>query len=48
MPGFDTYNDLFAQLGNHRLGSGCLYINKLADVDLDVLKAIIKRSFDER
>jgi hypothetical protein len=47
MPGFDTYDDLFARLGKHRLGKGCLYINKLADVDLDVLKAIIKRNFNE-
>jgi hypothetical protein len=48
MQGFDTYKDLLSRLGRHRVGKGCLYINKLADVDLDVLRAIIKRSFEER
>jgi hypothetical protein len=48
MQGFDTYKDLLSRLGKHRVGKGCLYINKLADVDLDILRAIIKRSFEER
>ena len=48
MQGFDRYDDLLARLGKHRLGKGCLYINKLADVDLNVLKVIITRSFKER
>ncbi|MCW4041375.1 MAG: DUF1801 domain-containing protein [Candidatus Bathyarchaeota archaeon] len=47
MQGFDTYKDLLSRLGKHRVGKGCLYINKLADVDLDILRAIIKRSFEE-
>jgi hypothetical protein len=29
---------LRAQLGKHKLGASCLYINKLSDVDLAVLK----------
>ena len=29
------------RLGKHKTGGGCLYINKLDDVDLNVLKAII-------
>ena len=44
--GFDGYEDLLLKLGKHRLGVGCLYINKLADVDLDVLKEIIKKSHE--
>jgi len=36
-------SDLLQRLGKHKGGlKQCLYINKLADVDLDVLKAIIK------
>jgi hypothetical protein len=31
-------------LGKHKLGAGCLYINKLADVDKNVLETIIKSS----
>lgn len=30
------------KLGKHKLGEGCLYINKLADVDLSVLKEMIQ------
>jgi hypothetical protein len=29
------------KLGKHKTGMGCLYINKLADVDLKVLESII-------
>jgi hypothetical protein len=32
---------LRAQLGKHKTGASCLYINKLADVDLAVLKRMI-------
>ncbi len=30
------------KLGKHKVGTGCLYINKLADVDLKVLKGMIE------
>lgn len=33
---------LLKKLGKHKTGKGCLYINKLEEVDLTVLKAIIK------
>jgi hypothetical protein len=45
MPGFDDYQDLLSDLGKHKTSVGCLYINKLADVDLAVLEKLIKRSF---
>lgn len=32
------------KLGKHKTGVGCLYINKLVDVDLNVLKDIVKTS----
>ncbi|MGL5831479.1 MAG: DUF1801 domain-containing protein [Candidatus Altimarinota bacterium] len=32
------------KLGKHKTGVGCLYINKLADVDLKVLKEMIETS----
>ena len=31
-----------AKLGKHKTGVGCLYINKLEDVDLKVLKGLIE------
>ena len=32
------------KLGKHKTGLGCLYINKVADIDLKVLKAMIVAS----
>lgn len=36
--------DLLSKLGKHKLGKGCLYINRLRDVDEDVLKKLIETS----
>lgn len=46
MDGFDEYDKLLAKLGKHKLGKSCLYINKLEDVDRDVLKQLIKKSVE--
>lgn len=46
MPGFSNYSTLLAKLGKHKLGKSCLYINKLADVDMDVLQTLIQASWD--
>ncbi|KOH43143.1 hypothetical protein NC99_40320 [Sunxiuqinia dokdonensis] len=36
--------EYFKKLGKHKTGKSCLYINKLADVRLDVLEQIIGKS----
>jgi hypothetical protein len=41
LPGYDDIADDLAQLGKHKIGKSCLYINKLADVDLAVLERIV-------
>ena len=33
--------DALTKLGKHKIGGGCLYINKLADVDIKVLEEMI-------
>lgn len=33
---------LLAQLGKHKTGVGCVYVNKLADVDAEVLRRLIE------
>jgi hypothetical protein len=38
-------DDLFARLGKHKTGKSCLYINKLADVDLAVLERLVAISW---
>ncbi len=45
MPGFAAYADLLGKLGKHKTGASCLYINKLDDVDLDVLETLLARSY---
>ena len=37
---------LFARLGKHKTGKSCLYINKLADVDMDALEGLVRLSWD--
>lgn len=44
MAGFDQYDGLLARLGKHKTGKACLYINKLEDVDLDVLRELVRQS----
>ena len=37
---------LLAKLGKYKTGKSCLYVNKLADVDLDVLEQLVALSWD--
>lgn len=36
------HSELLTKLGKHKTGAGCLYISKLADVDINILKKIIE------
>ncbi len=47
MQGFKQYTELLAQLGKHKTGKSCLYLNKLADIDVNILKKIISLSFEQ-
>jgi len=44
MSGFSRYAELLKRLGKHKTGKACLYINKLSDIDEDILKKIIQES----
>ncbi len=44
MGGFEQHDALLKKLGKHKTGKGCLYINKLQDVDLSTLRTLIERS----
>ena len=41
MPGLDRYSDLLKRLGKFKTGKSCLYIKKLADIDLSVLEELV-------
>jgi uncharacterized protein DUF1801 len=47
MPGYQNMGDLLDRLGKHKTGAACLYINKLADVDMAVLAHIIRRGLKQ-
>ncbi len=44
--GIKEYADALEKLGKHKIGVGCLYINKLEDIDIKVLKGMIDASFN--
>ena len=41
LPGYSDYGTILDRLGKHSKGKSCLYINKLEDIDLDVLAELI-------
>jgi hypothetical protein len=47
MSGFYNNQDLLKELGKYKTSVGCLYIKKLADVDLKVLEQLIARSLKD-
>lgn len=42
MPGYQDFGAILSRLGKHKLGKSCLYVNKLADIDFDVLAELIR------
>jgi hypothetical protein len=42
LPGYADYGPILARLGKHATGKSCLYVNRLADIDLDVLAELIE------
>jgi len=43
-PGDTEREELLKDFGKHTTGKACVYINKIADIDVEVLKKIIKQS----
>ena len=41
LPGYDDLGESLSELGKHKVGKSCLYVNKLDDVDLEVLEGIV-------
>jgi hypothetical protein len=48
MAGFEGAEKTLARLGRHRMSSGsCLYLKRLADVDLEVLEELVRASVEK-
>jgi hypothetical protein len=45
MTGNKDNSDLLEKLGKHKVSVGCLYINKLSDVNQEILEQLIKASY---
>lgn len=45
--GWAGHRELLARLGKHSLGKGCLYIKRLADVDVKVLDRLVGAAVKE-
>ncbi len=45
--GFENQEGLLSDLGKHKTGNICLYINKLSDVNLEILKKIIVAAYNK-
>lgn len=45
LAGYEGYDALLKKLGPHTTGKVCLYIKRLSDVDMSVLKKIITKGF---
>lgn len=44
--GIPEHEYLLNDLGKYKMGKGCIYINKLSDIDQDALKRIIRATVD--
>lgn len=42
MPGYGEYDALIKKLGKVKTGKSCVYVNKLADIDLGVLEELTR------
>lgn len=46
MAGFSAYDQILERLGTYKTGKSCLYVKRLDDIDLDVLRELIAASLD--
>ena len=46
MSGFEQYGQLLERLGKHTTGKSCLYVKRLADIDMDVLTELATKSVE--
>ena len=47
MSGFRKHDSLLKKLGKHKTGKSCLYINRLEDIDVSILRTLVRESVEE-
>ncbi len=46
LPSFEGKDELLESLGKYRRSKACLYVNKLADVDMEILESLVRKSWE--
>lgn len=46
MPGFHKFTDELSRLGKIKTGKSCLYIKKLEDIDFEIFKNLVVKSYN--
>jgi len=46
MPGVSRHQELLDQLGKHKTGKSCLYVNKLSDIRMIVLEQLVSKALE--
>jgi hypothetical protein len=47
LSGFDGKHELLSKLGKHKTGKSCLYIKRLEDIDLSVLREMVTQAVEQ-
>jgi hypothetical protein len=47
MPGYQDFQSILNRIGKHKHGKSCLYVNTLKDINLDVLRNLIRAGLDD-
>lgn len=45
-PNFENKEELLSKFGKHKAGKGCIYIKKIADIEVEILKKMISLSIE--
>lgn len=48
MQGHPRSEELLSKVGKHKLGIGCMYVNKLEDLDMDVFRELVTEAWDNQ
>ncbi|MEM6761643.1 MAG: DUF1801 domain-containing protein [Pseudomonadota bacterium] len=47
LPGYSHHGEIAARLGPHTRGKACWYVKRLADIDMDALRQLVRAGLDD-
>lgn len=45
---FDNFDELISHLGKYKLGKGCLYVKKIQDINIEVLRELVGNALQKK